>query len=243
MFAMLLCIFALISPLSPDISSIIQSQPVIAQIVSDCRVYSDRDLCFPIGEAAGMDFAEILEDYSAERYLVRMSGGLEGWLDATNLIIPPNPTTDTSLILDNEIEEFARSRGFESPTGFLVLVDISRQQIYVLNSEHEQGSWRLIHRALCSTGTNASPTTRGEFRLDTRGEWFYSERLGAGGKYWIRFNGDYLFHSIPMDEDKQIIPGEDVVGTRLSSGCVRLLLDDAQWLYKNIPDKSTVVIP
>jgi lipoprotein-anchoring transpeptidase ErfK/SrfK len=100
----------------------------------------------------------------------------------------------------------------------------------------------LVRSFDCSTGLNKSPTTRGQFALSDRGEWFYSYRLASGAKYWIRFNGQYLFHSIPMDENKIIIPGEDVVGQKSSNGCVRLLLDDIKWIYDNIPDGTIVVI-
>ncbi|MDR2166909.1 MAG: L,D-transpeptidase, partial [Clostridiales bacterium] len=86
------------------------------------------------------------------------------------------------------------------------------------------------------------PTTRGIFALTDRGEWFYSYRLASGAKYWIRFNGNYLFHSTPMDQNKIPLPGEDIVGEKRSNGCIRLLLPDMKWIYENIPDNTAVVI-
>ncbi len=66
----------------------------------------------------------------------------------------------------------------------------------------------------CSTGKNESPTITGQFKLKERGLWFFSERLGSGGKYWVRFDGPYLFHSLPMDKDGVIL--DETLGERSS---------------------------
>jgi len=58
--------------------------------------------------------------------------------------------------------------------------------------------------------------------------------------YYVRFNGSYLFHSIAMDKDKNVIDG--VLGQRRSSGCIRMSLDDSKWFFENIPEKSRVFI-
>ena len=236
----LLCMLAMLSPLVPRAGDVVQGQPVFAEIAVFCRVYSDNQLRFRIGEATKGERAEILQDYSAESYFVRLNCGLEGWVNGKNLNIPPDLPTDTSNVCDGELEKFVNSKGYDSKTDFFVLVDINRQQTYVFSGE--AGNWRYIQRFACSTGTNASPTTRGKFYITDRGDWFYSERLGAGGKYWMRFNGEYLFHSVPMDRDGRIIAGADVVGVRMSSGCVRLVVEDVKWIYDNVPDGSAVVV-
>jgi len=237
----ILCLIAMVSPISPIVPRVVQGQPVIARVIADCRVYADSSLKFPVGDARAGEFAEVLEDFTMRAYRIRISdNGTEGWIDGANLIIPPDPPTDMSIAPIADLEKFVNDGGYISKTKYLVLTDIARQQTHVFYGA--SGAWRHIRRFSCSTGENASPTTRGEFRMEARGEWFYSARLGAGGKWWIRFNGDYLYHSIPMDENRQIIPGEDVVGVRRSAGCVRLLPDCAKWLYDNVPDGTTVII-
>ena len=103
-------------------------------------------------------------------------------------------------------------------------------------------NWSLLRSFDCSTGKNISPTTRGTFTVTDRGSWFYSERLASGAAHWLRFNEQYLFHSIPMDRHKSIIDGEDIVGEKRSSGCIRLMPEDAKWLYDNIPYGTTAII-
>ena len=222
----------------PVFDAILES-PVIATIEQDGEIYKDRFLRIPIGVVSLGDEVEILEDYSELVYKVRF-GSAEGWLSVKSLKIPPNPPTDLTDACPALLEAYVNIAGYKSSTDYLLVVDIARQKLYIFTGT--AGSWSLSRVFDCSTGHNTSPTTRGEFKLTDRGEWFYSHRLTSGAKYWIRFNGNYLFHTIPMDEQKNPLPGEDVVGVRLSNGCVRLLVEDMRFIYENIPDGAGVVI-
>ena len=93
----------------------------------------------------------------------------------------------------------------------------------------------------CSTGIASEPTPTGIFKVTDRGEWFYSEQYEQGGKYWVQFLGDYLFHSLPYDEDQDEIV-DNTLGVPASHGCIRLDTEDAKWIYDNIPNDTTVII-
>jgi len=219
----------------------IQETPVMAEITIDCKIYSDKSLNFPVGELFAGQLAEILEDFSAEIYKVHDADrSITGWLAAEFLIIPPDTPTDKSTLTRADLERFANDNDYASPTNFLIITDINRQKTHVFIKNGI--SWGLVRSFDCSTGINASPTTRGTFAISDRGAWFYSDRLASGAKHWLRFNGQYLYHSIPMDKHRNIIPGEDTVGEKRSSGCIRLMLDDAKWLYDNIPAGTTAII-
>lgn len=104
---------------------------------------------------------------------------------------------------------------------------------------------RVIREMTASTGTADEPTPVGSFRLQNRGPWFFSKRYGQGGFYWVSFLnwGEYLFHSVPTDEHRRIIPEEAAkLGTPASHGCVRLSLEDARWFYENMPSGTRVEI-
>jgi len=232
----LLCAALLAMSLLP----VIVESPVYAEVVADAQVFSTKTLRKAVGNVARGDAVEILEDFSLLVYRVAAADGVQGWIAAKNLRIPPNATTDTSVVSQKDLENFVNSAGYESKTPYLVVVDIARQKVYIFNGA--AGSWAYTATFDCATGENVSPTTRGVFTFTDRGDWFFSHRLQSGAKYWIRFNGAYLFHSIAMDKGKKPIPGEDRVGTRQSSGCVRLLVPDAKWIYDNVPDGTTVVI-
>ncbi|MFR2466297.1 L,D-transpeptidase family protein [Bianquea renquensis] len=95
----------------------------------------------------------------------------------------------------------------------------------------------------CSGGTEESPTIMGTFTLQERGDDFYSPRFQEGARYWIRIHKQYLFHSVPRDEDGNIIKAEeDKIGAPASHGCIRLLDKDAEWLYRMVPDGTMVII-
>jgi len=182
---------------------------------------------------------EILRDHSGMWYLVRDIGtDKQGWVKRGVLDIPQDDPTDTSDVNRAQLEGFVNAMGYDSATKFLVIVDINRQQTHVFKGTKRK--WTLLRTMTVSTGKNESPTVRGEFKLKDRGLWFYSDRLGSGGRFWVRFDGPYLFHSVAMDRSGNVI--DDTLGKKSSNGCVRLSVPDAEWFYKTVPDKTKVVI-
>ncbi len=133
----------------------------------------------------------------------------------------------------------------EVKKGYFVRVDISEQKVYVFKDG------KLIKSMVCSTGIPGkkdSETPVGSFSIDDngkkRGEWFYSSEYKEGAKYFVGFIGTtFLFHSVPMDKNGNIIKEEaDKLGTPASHGCIRLSLDDAKWFYTNIPSNTKLII-
>lgn len=182
---------------------------------------------------------EILQDKSYKYYLVRENENAEPkWILAENINIPPDPETNPERLSKEDLEGYVNLMNFESKTNYFIWVDIDRQLCYLFKGE--KNNWRLEKTFICATGKNISPTTRGEFETSDKGEWFYSERLNSGAKYFIRFNGSYLFHSVAMDKEKNIT--DPILGKRRSSGCVRLALEDIKYLYDTIPEKTKVYI-
>jgi len=69
------------------------------------------------------------------------------------------------------------------------------------------------------------------------------ERFNVGMKYWVGFRGIWLFHSVPFDRDRNIIPQEaEKLGQPASHGCIRLPVEVAEYVYNNVPDGSLVLI-
>lgn len=222
-----------------ELISKIKSSEVIATINKDTKIYSDNELKNLIGTIPINEEVEILQDRSKNVYLVKSNNlKLKGWVAGENLDIPENEATNEEKLTNKEIEIFINTIGLQSETNFLVWVDIDRQLTYILTGKYE--NWKLSKTFVCATGLNESPTTRGIFKISDKGEWFYSERLESGAKYWVRFNGSYLFHSVAMDKNQQVIDG--VLGVRRSSGCVRMGIEDIKWFYENIPTGTTVFI-
>lgn len=135
-------------------------------------------------------------------------------------------------------EEFINATNLSSSRSYLIYVNLEAQTTEVFKGS--RGNWKLIYSFISSTGKTNSPTPRGVYKVTGRGSWFFSEQFQEGGMYYVQFWGDYLFHSLPMDINKNVV--DSTLGTPASHGCVRLAVDQAKWLYDNIPNETTVFI-
>lgn len=127
----------------------------------------------------------------------------------------------------------------DSKTNKLVFVDISEQKTYIYTGS--LNNWILEKEFLCSTGIENKETPVGIFEVQTRAPWFFASKYGQGGKYYVQFMGNYLFHSIPFAEDQETVLDE-TLGEPASHGCIRLDTNDAKWLYDNVLDGSKIII-
>lgn len=178
---------------------------------------------------------EIIKDRSKQWYYVKYGSHL-GWVKENSLRIPPDSGTEQKQLSADFIESYA-DKNFKSKTPHFVWVDIDRQRIYILE---KNDSWKLKKIIVCSTGKNESPTLRGNFTIENRGKWFYSDRLGSGAVNWVRYKDSYLFHSVAMDKNKNVI--DNTLGQKHSSGCVRMSVENSQWFYDNIEYGTGVCI-
>ena len=126
-----------------------------------------------------------------------------------------------------------------SNTNYLVFVNIAEQKTYVY--EGSKNDWTLDKTFTCSTGIEGKETPVGIFTVQTRAPWFFSPKYGQGGKYYVQFMGNYLFHSIPFNSDKTTI-SDPTLGVPASHGCIRLSVEDSKWLYDNVQNGSKIII-
>lgn len=127
----------------------------------------------------------------------------------------------------------------ESLTDYLIYVDTDSQTTNVYTGS--KNKWTLKRSMKCSTGVQDKETPSGVYTIQNRDEWFFSEKYSQGGKYWVQFDGDYLFHSVPYAKDQQTVL-DTTLGTPASHGCVRLSLEDSKWLYDNVTKSTKVII-
>lgn len=222
------------------IMALVIPSPVIASTTSGATLMAMASASSPVIQAM-MDSqtVEIIKDYSGLWYFVKdCHTGKRGWIHAEHLDIPDNTETITIPMSRKQMECYVNMTGYESDTEYLVWTDIGRQKTHIFKGK--KGEWQWLWSILCTTGSNTSPTIRGLFKISDRGEWFYSDRLRSGAKYWVRFHDAYLFHSHIMDKNKDVI--DTTLGRRKSNGCVRMSVEDARWFYQQIPTGSTVLI-
>ncbi|MGL5354595.1 MAG: L,D-transpeptidase [Clostridium sp.] len=147
--------------------------------------------------------------------------------------------TASSAILQNISMDNVNTLNIDSKTSYFVYLNLSNQTTYIY--EGSLNNWKLTKSFLSSTGISGEETPKGIFSINGRDSWFFAKDYEQGGKYWVRFMGDYLFHSVPFDETQSKIV-DDTLGKAASHGCVRLKVEDSKWIYDNIKDGTKVII-
>ena len=219
-----------------DIERQIKPSSVFAMIAQDSKMYGSINGRM-IGTVSMGSRAQIIQDRSYFWYQINVDGKT-GWVKRDALLIPHDPPTNTQELTGGQLETYVNYKRFSSSTPYFIWVDIDRQLTYIFKGS--TGNWKLEKKMPCATGKNESPTIRGTFKIQDRGRWFYSDRLQSGAKNWMRFYNSYLFHSIAFDHRRNI--QDDTLGARASAGCVRLSIEDSEYLYETIPEGTTVWI-
>lgn len=129
------------------------------------------------------------------------------------------------------------ANSYSSKTNYLLLVNCETHKVGVYYGS--QGSWELKYYWDCADGKASTPTVRGEFEVGAKGYYFDSD--GSRCFYYTQFYNDYLFHSVLYNKDTGKL-ADGRVGMALSHGCVRLKIENAKWIYDNIPRGTKVVI-
>ena len=129
-----------------------------------------------------------------------------------------------------------RANNYSSSTPYIIMVNRSTHKVGVFQGW--QGNWNNIVYWDCGDGAPGTPTVTGVFTVGSRGYYFNS---GVYRCFWYtQFYGDYLFHSVLCWPNGAIADGR--VGLAISHGCVRLQIENAKWIYDNIPSGTTVVV-
>ena len=179
------------------------------------------------------DQVEILEDVcQGGTYLVRKDN-FSTWVFSYTLDIMPVMTSEAPPLYHEELAYYMNHTARVSTTAYYVWVDLWRQSVYIF--ENVDAQWHLLKVLPCATGKATTPTARGTFTILDRGPLLKSEERV---KYWVKFYKNYLFHSLPLNAQDEILDAR--LGEPISNGCVRLLETDAKWFFETIPAGTTV---
>ena len=119
---------------------------------------------------------------------------------------------------------------------YYIEVDITNQIVTIYNT-HDNS---IARQMLTSSGMNDS-TPLGTFHLmengraSERSEWTYFQQYRCWVKYATRIYYGYMFHSLPFEEkDESTIITQHVqeFGMPTSHGCMRLRVEDAEFIAK-----------
>lgn len=152
---------------------------------------------------------------------------------------------DVEMIEENEREEEKEDKKKNnsiSSDKYYVKINVYANVVNVYTKDASGNYTVPVKGMVCSTG-KATPNS-GQYRLNgTKHRWH--ELFGnLYGQYTTTIFGDILFHSVPYsrngDPSSLMYGYYDKLGTRASAGCIRLTVQDAIWIYNNIPAGTLV---
>ncbi len=217
--------------------NVVQTQRIPCKVLYDTYLYTNFHMNETICKVPAGTI--VYNEYHPrnDRMLVTTSDGKQGYINRWHCNLPYNMVTiDGSLDYSKATKEgFVDLMEYRSATQYLVWVSKYTQKVMVY--EGEEGNWKLIKTFPCATGTNDTPTPAGVSQIFGHEErWYYSDYCINNVTY---FNGEHAFHTVLMNYDGTFYDG--TVGVPMSHGCVRMLPNDAIYMY-NLPICTTVVV-
>lgn len=150
--------------------------------------------------------------------------------------VPPKEN-EKAISSTSTVEAFVNNTNLSSSTGYLIWVNTKTQHTYIFTGSSKE--WKLHRDMRCATGKSSTPTVKGTFKVKSKGSYFrVNENVIC--KYYTQFYGDYLFHTVLLNNQGKVVDGR--LGMKLSHGCVRLAIENAKYIYDNIPIGTTVYV-
>ena len=165
------------------------------------------------------------------------NGGAEGVMAKNVKIDGYQLSSNGAMLSIAQAQMSLKAQPYVSSTQYLILVDRAACKVGVFQGK--ASNWGMIKFWDCAPGKPSTPTVSGVFTVQGKGHHFDS---GSARCYWYtQFRGNYLFHSVLYNKYTGRLQ-DGRVGMQLSHGCVRLQIDNAKWIYDNIPRGTKVVI-
>jgi len=139
---------------------------------------------------------------------------------------------------NSHVDNSYNVQGYYSNTSWLIFINCTTNRMYVYNGSI--WNWSLVYNWPCSTGTSYTPTVLGEYTTSFSG-YTFGDGESYSCYYFTSFYGPYYMHST-LYQAYSWTDNDPRLGLNLSHGCVRLLTDNAKWIYYNIPYGTKVVV-
>ena len=132
-----------------------------------------------------------------------------------------------------------QAQGMSSKTKYLIFVDYDSCRVIIFQRYGTGNAWNQLYNWVCSPGAYSMPTVHGTFEGAQYKAYSFGQEKGYTAYYATQIYGEYLFHSILYYKNSfRVMDG--TLGDHRSHGCVRLDINNAKWIYYNIPAKTKV---
>lgn len=178
---------------------------------------------------------------------VRLDDGTVGWINWSDYQVSRDKYYQTDDYSTAAKEGFVNQKGYTSSTKYMIWVSLKTQRVNVFTGS--KGNWTLSKTYLCATGTNITPTCTGVYyiysktprwRFDGYVDGVYTEDATRVYNVSIFWGGQALHSIIYNSKDDSVSDGN--LGMPRSHGCVRLAMENATYIYQNIPINTRVVV-
>jgi hypothetical protein len=232
-----------------DIKIILKAPEISLKVISGPEYAQENQVCFyrvqanVIGEpfpqikfnkddsnsAWGLNIAQVNLTQDQSFTLVCEAANSKGSASAEiglNWVENPNPSGESGA--DETAPQIVVD--YTDTANFMIDVNLTAQQVTVLYKN------AAIKTMACSGGKPETPTPQGTYTTNQKIYYAWIPKFAMGAYYWTRFYGPYLFHSVPYDSAGYMMTEElNKIGSPVSHGCIRLVLEDAKWLYETLP--------
>lgn len=173
-------------------------------------------------------------DYGNKRYQIKLSDGKTYWLSKDRLSFKASIWTTRDYSTKTK-EDFVNKKGYKSPTKYLIWVSQYTQRVIIYKGS--KGKWKVIRSGRCATGTHKNMTPKGVLYITYKEKgWFYRTRYE---KPVVRFKSGNAFHSRIKSYNGGYV--DATIGRPKSHGCIRLMDEDINFIYKYCPKGTTVI--
>ena len=142
-----------------------------------------------------------------------------------------------------------KAQGYSSDTNYLILVDKSTYTVCIYKGK--KGNWiRVKGEWRCTHGGSRTPS--GEWHTSGHltkrsAEYGWGDFEYTSAAYCTHISAGNFFHSILFDKYSRtnpynLSPVDPNLGMNYSHGCIRLALDNAKWIWDNVPTNTKVVV-
>lgn len=178
---------------------------------------------------------------------VRLDDGTVGWINWSDYQVSRDKYYQTDDYSTAAKEGFVNQKGYTSSTKYMIWVSLKTQRVNVFTGS--KGNWTLSKTYLCATGTNITPTCTGVYyiysktprwRFDGYVDGKYTDDATRVYNVSIFWGGQALHSIIYNSKDDSVSDGN--LGMPRSHGCVRLAMENATYIYQNIPINTRVVV-
>ena len=147
--------------------------------------------------------------------------------------------TETGDYTKEVKENFVNQRkgGAPSHTDFLVWICLDKQRVNIFTGPKTGGQWTLLYAFECSTGKAASPTTpHWDADISFKARKYKYFKNGGKLNYFSEVSGSGMHQWVGGKRGKLL--GKHTA----SNGCIRLSAKNAQWVYREVPLRTRVIV-